>query len=710
MKKIIFSGFGNSKPFLLLSIFLLSFLIGRAQNEKPFVVPSLQEWKGDKGFFKLDKKYKLILSRNTAEAFLPFAKTFMDDLAALDPKFKGEVKIGRPEKGSIYFEINSKDTSMRDEGYQLKIGSHLAINASSLKGGFWATRTILQLLEQQPNHDILPRGEAFDYPKYPVRGFVLDAGRKFFSMDFLRDYVKFMSYYKMNDFHIHLNDNGFKKFFNDKWDDTYSAFRLESETYPSLTAKDGSYSKKEFMALQELAQRYGVKIIPEIDVPAHSLAIVKAIPEIGSKKYGADHLDINNPQTYKAIDAIFEEYLDGKNPVFMGDEVHIGTDEYDKGEAEAFRAFTDHYIKYVERFGKKARLWGALTHASGTTTVKSKDVTMNVWYNGYANPKDMLDLGYDVISTPDGWLYIVPAAGYYYDYLNNKKIYEEWTPNRIGNQTFEDNHKQIKGGSFAVWNDHPGNGITAQDVHDRVFSSMQVLAQKMWTAQNTTLKYDDFSKQAKLMGEGPGLNLAGKVKGNNNMVLAYSLNSKSFKDASGNSRNGVSTTNLVVDKVDGIEAILFGKNSVIESPVAEIGYNYTVSFYINSGISNDDNSVLFSSAHAVVKLKQGNTGKLGFSREGYDYNFDFIVPEKKWTKIVITGNAKGTSLYVNGELKERLEGAMQTFTNTKDRIAKIQTLFYPLKYIGDKDNGFVGYLSDFKVFNRILSAEEIKNL
>ncbi len=239
---------------------------------------------------------------------------------------------------------------------------------------------------------------------------------------------------------------------------------------------------------------------------------------------------------------------------------------------------------------------------------------------------------------------------------------------------------------------------------------MQVLAQKMWTAQNTTLKYDDFSKQAKLMGEGPGLNLAGKVKGNNNMVLAYSLNSKSFKDASGNSRNGVSTTNLVVDKVDGIEAILFGKNSVIESPVAEIGYNYTVSFNINSGINNDDNSVLFSSAHAVVKLKQGNTGKLGFSREGYDYNFDFIVPEKKWTKIVITGNAKGTSLYVNGELKERLEGAMQTFTNTKDRIAKIQTLFYPLKYIGDKDNGFVGYLSDFKVFNRILSAEEIKNL
>lgn len=710
MKKLKCIGFGNSKPFLLLGIFLCSFLSLKAQNQKPFVIPALQQWKGDIGFLKLDRKLKLILSKNTPATFLPFLTSFSEDLVALNPRLNCEVKVGLPEKGCIYFEIDNKDTSMVNEAYRLKIDNYLAINASTLKGGFWATRTLLQLLEQQQDGPILPKGEAYDYPKYPVRGFVLDVGRKFFTIDFLKSYVKFMSYYKMNDFHIHLNDNGFKKFFNDKWEDTYSAFRLENETYPNLTAKDGSYSKKEFIELQVLAQRYGVNIIPEIDVPAHSLAIVRAIPEIGSRKYGADHLDINNPSTYKVIDAIFKEYLEGQNPVFIGDEVHIGTDEYDKGEAESFRLFTDHYIRYIEGFGKKVRLWGALTHASGTTPVKSNGVTMNVWYNGYANPKDMLNLGYDVISTPDGWLYIVPAAGYYYDYLNNKKIYEEWTPNRIGNQTFDENNKQIKGGSFAVWNDHPGNGITAQDVHHRVFASMQVLAQKMWTAQNTTLKFDDFSNQAKWLGEGPGLNLAGKVKGNIDLVLAYPLKDKSVKDVSGNYRKTVSKANLILNKTEGVRATSFSKNSFIETPVVEIGYDYTVSFTLNVEATNIDNSILFSSPHAVVKLKQNQTGKLGFSREGYDYNFDFKVPEKEWTKIVITGNSKGTSLYVNGEFKERLEGTMQTFTNTKDKIAKVQTLFFPLKYIGDKEHGFVGHLLDFKVFNRAFSAEEIKKM
>ncbi|MCH5685062.1 family 20 glycosylhydrolase [Niabella sp. W65] len=139
-----------------------------------------------------------------------------------------------------------------------------------------------------------------------------------------------MSYYKMNDFQIHLNDNGFKQFFGNNWDSTYAAFRLENSTYPTLTAKDGSYSKKQFIELQNLASSYGVNIVPEIDVPAHSLAFTRAIPEIGSKKYGMDHLDLDHPKTMEVIDNVFKEYLSGPNPVFTGPDVHIGTDEYAK--------------------------------------------------------------------------------------------------------------------------------------------------------------------------------------------------------------------------------------------------------------------------------------------------------------------------------------------------------------------------------------------
>ena len=61
----------------------------------------------------------------------------------------------------------------------------------------------------------LPKGTARDYPLFPNRGFMLDVARKFFTMDYLKQYVKILSFYKMNEFQIHLNDNGFPQFFGD---------------------------------------------------------------------------------------------------------------------------------------------------------------------------------------------------------------------------------------------------------------------------------------------------------------------------------------------------------------------------------------------------------------------------------------------------------------------------------------------------------------
>ena len=148
-----------------------------------------------------------------------------------------------------------------------------------------------------------------------------------------------------------------------------------------------------------------MEIIPEIDVPAHSLALTQYKPEIGSEEYGMDHLDLFKPETYEFVDALFREYLDGRNPVFTCKRVHIGTDEYSNKKqdvVEKFRAFTDHYIRFVEGFGKQACVWGALTHAKGETPVKSENVLMSAWYNGYADPKEMIKQGYELISIPDG--------------------------------------------------------------------------------------------------------------------------------------------------------------------------------------------------------------------------------------------------------------------------------------------------------------------
>ncbi|NCC11460.1 MAG: beta-N-acetylhexosaminidase, partial [Bacteroidia bacterium] len=494
---------------LLALIILLPGRVGAVVNERPFVIPELREWKGGEGVFTPSAGTRICVGKEAA--LLRIGKQFARDYELMFNQ-KLEVVQGKPAAGDFVFTLKA-DKKLGKEGYTLKIADRVTVTAPDTAGIFWATRTILQLSEQQKSR-VLPQGTARDYPDYAVRGFMLDCGRKFIPMHFLRDYVKIMAYYKMNTFQIHLNDNAFKQYFEHDYSKTNAAFRLECDTYPGLTAQDGYYTKKEFIELQKLAESLGVEIIPEIDVPAHSLAFTQYKPEIGSKEYGMDHLDLFNPETYTFVDGLLREYLEGDEPVFRGKRVHIGTDEYSnkkKEVVEKFRYFTDYYIRFVEKFGKQACIWGALTHAKGDTPVKSDNVVMGAWYNGYANPADMIKQGYKLISIPDGLLYIVPAAGYYYDYLNTEYLYKNWTPAHIGKEIFPEKHEQILGGMFAVWNDHYGNGISTKDIHDRVMPAMQTLAVKMWNGTKTSVPYANFDSLRTNISEAPGVNVAGRI-------------------------------------------------------------------------------------------------------------------------------------------------------------------------------------------------------
>lgn len=670
-------------------------------NPKPFVIPALREWHGDTGLFTLTKATRIVVDAKDKATLNQAATVFQNELRILS-NLKPTIVVGTPKPGDIYLTQTGDGEELGKEGCYLTIKDYVEIKGASYKGVFWGTRSILQMLEQASNHISLPKGISRDYPKYEVRGFMLDVGRKYFTIDFLRDYVKLMSYYKMSDFQIHLSDNAFVQHYNHNWDSTYSGFRLENSMYPQLPTKGEFYTKKEFIDLQLLAEQYGVNIIPEIDVPAHSLAFTKAFPQIASKEYGKDHLDIKNPETYQIIENVFKEYLEGENPVFRNKEIHIGTDEYAKKEAEAFRKFTDHFIKYVQSFGKDVRMWGALTHAQGVTPVTNKGVTMNAWYNGYAEPKEMKKQGYPLISTPDGLLYIVPAAGYYYDYLNLRHLYNNWEPVIIGNVTFDFGDPTIRGGMFAVWNDIAKNGITAQDVTDRVFPAVQVLSQKMWSGADTTVHFTDFASKAKLINETPGLNLRGKIQSKDSLVADYKMNGKD---------KGVKLKKAAYKTSEGTKVLsLNKKNSLATLPLEEIGYNYTVNFRINPSENNAANAVLFQSRHATVKLKQGTTSNLGFSHEGKNYDFGVMIPAKVWSNITITGDNNSTALYMNGKLEKRLSREKVPTGNKTDSIWVMKTLFFPLQTIGDSKNSFVGKMKDLKVFNRILSAEQIRIL
>ncbi len=627
-------------------------------NPKPFVIPELREWSGGEGQFTIDEKSHIVITsydQGVAEA----AEAFATDYFKLFGK-SIEIKSGRAKRGSITFAI-TQDESLGEEGYSIEIGESIAVEAQTPQGLYWATRSLLQIADDGVDGS-LPKGSIKDYPNYGVRGFLIDCARKFIPIDYLENYIDILAYYKMNILHIHLNDNGLKKFFHEDWWQTYSAFRLESETFPGLTAQDGHYTKQEFIDLQKLAESKHVTIIPEIDVPAHSLAFVHYKPELESE-YATNYLDLFNEETYEFVDALFKEYLEGDEPVFRGKKVHIGTDEYKVSEEqkvrEKFRYFADRYIKYVESFGKEACLWGSLTHMHGQTEVKSsEDITMFIWNNPYGNPAEMIDEGYKIINIPES-NYIVPTAPYYSDYLKIEKIYNEWTPAVVADITFEEHHPSILGGMFAIWNDRTGSGVSLKDIHDRTMPATQIIAAKCWSGADTTLPFEEFDQKRSATAEAPGVNYAGRIGEPNSLVYEQS------------SVEPNSTT-----------------------PFEEIGYGYTISFDL-VGKPEQKGATLFESDFAKFYLSDPINGMIGFSRDGYLYNFKVSTYNKDGVNVMIQGDNISTSIYIDGKLVQKLDVTMRYFPNPEEKMKFISTLVFPLARTGE----FNSSVTNLKVYN-----------
>jgi len=643
-------------------------------NPRPFVVPELTSWQGARGDFHPTGRIVV-----TDRAFLPVAERFAADYAELFSR-RLTVVQGKGRAGDLVLSRADRRDTLGAEGYRLTVGETATITATTPQGAFWGTRTILQISEQTRSH-ALPCGVATDRPAYPVRGFMIDVGRKYIPMDYLRQLVKVMAYYKMNTLQVHLNDNGFKQYFGNDWAKTPAAFRLESDFFPGLTARDGSYTKKEFRAFQREAAAQGVEILPEIDVPAHSLAFTHYRPSLGSEEFGADHLNLRNPAVVPFLDSLFTEYCAGPDPVFVGPRVHIGTDEYsnkDKAVVELFRSLTDHLIRHVERYGKQAVAWGALTHAHGDTPVKSKNVILEAWYNGYADPAKMKAQGYQLISIPDGYVYIVPAAGYYYDYLNCPMLYEKWTPAQIGNQKFEEGDPAILGGMFAVWNDHAGNGITVRDIHHRVMPALRTISAKTWTGAAVSVPYAEFARRGAALSEAPGVNLLGRLPG-----IAEGR-------ATLRCPRPVLLPNAPVDWVGDA-----------------VGYDYTVSFELEAD-SVRRGDVLFSSSDATVYLASPKNGKLAFEREGYLNEFDYVVSAGRKVRLTFVGTNRETLLFVDGRFRQALYPLTLGSASTDAGLAGAsadpyaaskmyyqRTLVFPLARTGR----FVGRIFDLSVSN-----------
>ncbi|MDR0267333.1 family 20 glycosylhydrolase [Paenibacillus sp.] len=659
------------------------------RNTEPDVIPSLREWYGGTGDYTLSKSARIVVDSKDQAALQNAAELTRQDLQDITG-YNLKIESGKPKKGDLFLSIDPSLTWLGDEGNLFRVDQFVSITSASAKGVFFGTRTALQIIKQHPDRTI-PKGEARDYPKYEQRGLMIDVARKFYTIDFLRGYVKLLSWYKMNTFQIHLNDNVGTPFA----DGTKAAFRLESTTYPGLASPNGYYTKQEFKDLQLLGMEYGVNIIPEIDTPGHSRAFTSYKPALGNEWA----LDITKPETVQFVKSLFDEYMDGNDPTFIGPDVNIGTDEY-TGDVEMFRGYMDTLIKYINGKGKHPHLWGGLTQYNGSTPI-STDATMDIWRESYGSPQQAVDLGYDVINAQSTYLYIVPTR--YGNYLNTRFLYNEWEPIKWETTTLPFGHPRVKGGMFSLWNDiSEANGLSMDDSNERLLPGIQVVSEKMWTGTRDDRSIDRFEQRMKDISDAPNANLSHKitVKNDENSVIQFTFEN-GFNDASGNGFDGKGVNvSITQGKYDnGVR--LNGGKSYIETPVESLGFDWTISMWVKPDPGNPDDAVLMESPAGTLKLKQGKTGKLGFTKEHYDSTFDYAVPEGKWTHLTLKGDNKGVTLFANvDEYVERME----------DKYPKMNTLVLPTLRIGSDTNAFKGVLDNVMIYNKaieLLSSDDL---
>lgn len=247
-----------------------------------------------------------------------------------------EWKIDYAKKGSVlpvHLQIVASRTK-EAEGYSICVrDKEVVISASAFRGFFHAFQTLRQLVVKTQGGYELKKCFIRDEPAFAVRGVMLDVGRNYASVGFIKQVARRLSHYKINMLHLHLTDD--------------PAWRVEIKKHPELTdsitfwktRQPGKYyTQEELKELVDYCSSLGMRVMPEVDMPGHSASFRKAV--------GADM------QTEKGR-TVLQEALDELMPLFPDPWFHIGSDEV------RFKMdnFMPDMIRYVRGKGKEVVVW-----------------------------------------------------------------------------------------------------------------------------------------------------------------------------------------------------------------------------------------------------------------------------------------------------------------------------------------------------------------
>ncbi|UGU14320.1 beta-N-acetylhexosaminidase [Sinomicrobium kalidii] len=476
--------------------------------------------------FVLDEDTKI----SYPESFASVA-TFFSDYINNGAAIKMEKADGDSRNTVVFKKV---DSIAKAEAYKLSVTpKKIIISSSSPKGAFYAMQSLRQLmpvglekgnyLENGEKEIAIPTVEVYDEPRFAYRGQMLDVGRHFFPVEFIKKYIDLMAMFKFNTFHWHLTED--------------QGWRIEIKKYPRLTEvaayrdstvighyRDkprkwdttrygGFYTQEEVKEVVKYAQDRFITVIPEIEMPGHSEAALAAYPELGCtggpyqvQGIWGIHKNIycTKEETFEFLEGVLDEVVE----LFPSKYIHIGGDEAPKDnweqcdvcqalirsegladEHELQSYFIQRMEKYLNSKGKQIIGWDEILEGG-----LAPNATVMSW-RGTEGAVEAAKQHHDVILTPTSHCYLD-----YYQYREDK---EKKDPLAIGGYlplekvySFEpvpeeltaEEAKYVLGSQVNVWTEYMK---TPEKVEYMAYPRAIAMAEVAWSTKKNK-NYDNF--------------------------------------------------------------------------------------------------------------------------------------------------------------------------------------------------------------------------
>lgn len=495
------------------------------------VIPQVQNLSVKDGdIYVFDSSRKLVYDNQDSRRSLELFAQDLEELVGIRPS----VAAGTSEdaKGNVYFTLGLQDG--RKEAYSINVSSDgILVQAVTPEGIYRATRTLLKSVGAEKTSSVeFPSAEVSDWPRFGYRGLMLDVSRHFSDVEMVKRTIDMLALHQLNIFHWHLTDDqGWRIEIKSHpeltevgaWrDDTVVGRYLGGTDYPTDGKRHGGfYTQEQIREIVAYAKERYIEIIPEIDLPGHTSAVLAAYPQLGcedkeykvANRWGVirDVLCAGNPASLDLFKDIMEEVCE----LFPGKYIHLGGDECVKerwkacpkcqrkirelGLKDGSRYSKEDYLQswfmgevasFVQSKGKRVIGWDEILEG-----VPMDDSVIMSW-RGTEGGITAARMGHDVVMTPTSDMYFdqsqtlasqleeIPVGGF----INVLKVYS-YEP--LPASLTPEQQKHILGCQANVWCEYmPDERIRQYQILPR----LAALSEVQWTMPERK-NYKDFLKR-----------------------------------------------------------------------------------------------------------------------------------------------------------------------------------------------------------------------